>query len=388
MENKEYSLLILGNFTSIYIVQFVRHLKKQNPNAHLFFWGYQPTIDNTDADYKSCYDEYYLFEAEHSTQTSFLQKVNTAHKLRVHFSKFASNKHFDYVNIHYIKPDYFFVLDSLKRKSTKLVLSPWGSDVYRIHGIYKWLVKGIFKAADCITGCDNRFTHDFIHIFNVPECKLRDCELGDEAFDYIVEHKNSIDSDNAKKQLSIDNHYVISCGYNASEAHQHMKIIDAISQVKNQLPENTLLLFPLTYPDNPEYKEQIKKRIHDSGLKAVYFEQFLNIHQLFLIRQATDMFIHVQVSDAASASLCEYLLCEKKIINGTWLQYPELKKNNITPYFEVESIDQLSKAVVNAYHAKPIKIGEELIQDFERQQWKVVIKKWDKMFKEETSKHS
>ena len=101
---------------------------------------------------------------------------------------------------------------------------------------------------------------------------------------------------------------------------------------------------------------------------------------LFLLRQATDMFIHIQPTDASSASLQEYILCEKKIINGSWLQYPQLEKNGLKPYFEVEKLENLGQAIVDAYRSEPIKIDTELFKFFEKQQWKVVIKNWDHLF--------
>lgn len=378
--NKEYSVLILGNFENVYIVQYVKHLKKYNPQAHLFFWGY--TRDKSDADrsFLNCYDEYYLFDINHYAGTSIYEKAKAIIQLRKHFRTFAAGKHFDYVNIQYVKPEYFFLIKYIKEHASKLVLTPWGSDVYGINKFYRFFVKGVFDASDYVTNGNDRFSHDFQKIFNVPEQKMVLCEIGIEPIEYILEHKNLIDTNEAKQQLGIDNHYIITCGYKAQESHQHLKIIEAIHEVRSQLPQNLLLLFPLTYPPNPRYTQAIKQKVADCGLKAVYFENFLDMPHLFLLRQATDMFIHIQPTDASSASLQEYILCEKKIINGSWLQYPQLEKNGLKPYFEVEKLENLGQAIVDAYRSEPIKIDTELFKFFEKQQWKVVIKNWDHLF--------
>ena len=92
------------------------------------------------------------------------------------------------------------------------------------------------------------------------------------------------------------------------------------------------------------------------------------------------MFIHVQPTDASSASLQEYILCEKKIINGSWLKYPELIKNGVIPYFELDNMENLGQKIVDVYRSEPIKIEESLLNEFENKTWNVVIKDWDNLF--------
>lgn len=380
MGNKEYSVLILGNFESFYIVQYVKNLKRYNPQAHLFFWGYTREKNDTDRSFLSCYDDYCLFDIKKQMRSSTFGKLTVISKLRKSFRSFVEGKHFDYINIHYIKPEYYFLIDFFKRYASKLVLTPWGSDVLAVKPFYKFFVKRLLDSADFVTGEEGRFTQDFKRIFNVPENKIAYCVIGFEPIEYIFEHKHTIDINEAKRQLGIDNHFIITCGYSANRAQRHPNIIEAIHQVKDQLPPNLLLLFPVTYPKVPEYIQSIKQMVSDYGLKAVYFEQFLDMRNLFLLRQATDMFIHVQPTDASSASLWEYILCEKKIINGSWLQYPELVKDGKLPYFELDKLENLGKKIVEVYQSAPIEISQVLFKDFEQKQWKVAIKDWDNLF--------
>ncbi len=380
MEDKKYSLLIIGNFESVFIVQFVKHLKKTNPQARLYFWGYTREESDPDRSFLSCYEDYCFFNVRSYINSSVFWKKEAIQQMRKSFSTFVKDKHFDYVNIHYIKPEYVFLLDYFKKCASKLVLSPWGSDVLYINWFKRLLVKRTFNAADYVTGSDNRFANDFKNKFKVPERKFIYCTIGTENIEYFFDHKDKIDINEAKRQLRIDNHYIITCGYKAMDSHQHLKIIDAINQVRDKLPKNLLLLFPLTYPSNPKYIQEIREEVNKCDLKAVYFEHFLDISQLFLLRQATDMFIHVQPTDASSGSLWEYILCKKKIINGKWLQYPELIKNGVKPYYEVDKMENLGQAIVNAYQSEPIKIDSETFMYIEKKQWKVVIKDWDCFF--------
>ncbi len=380
MKNKNYSVLLIGNFESSYIIQFVEHLKRVNPNVHIFFWGYKRDKNEIDRSFVDCYDEYCLFDRKKFIKSSLFWPIKILIELRKSFREFVKGKHFDFVSIQYIKPEYFFLVNYFKKYASYLVLTPWGSDVYRIGAFYKLLLKRIFNRADFITGPDDRFTRDFTKIFNVPLKKIVHCDLGVEPIEYIINHKDQIGCNEAKHQLGVDNCYVITCGYNANPAQKHLKIIEAIQKIKDELPHNLILFFPLTYPNNQEYSQVVKQKVEENGLKAVFFEKYLDLPNLFLVRQATDIFIHVQPSDASSGTLYEYILCEKKILNGAWLEYPDIEKYGVKPYYLLDSLENLGQAIVKAYKSEPIKIDKQVLTDLGKKQWKVVIKDWDCFF--------
>lgn len=387
MNDKEYNVLILANFASVYVVQFVKNLKKVNPAVHIFFWGYTQDMDALGKDYLSCYDEYYLFDINHKAGSSVLEKVRAVIQLKYHFKKFVSGRHFDYISIQYVRPELFFVLHDLKKHSSKLILTPWGSDVYRINKYFKKLAQKIYDAADYVTGPDDRFTRDFTKIFNIPQQKIVHVDLGVEAIEYIIDHKNLTDANEAKHQLGVEGKYVITCGYKAMSEHRHIEMIEAISQVRDRLPDNLVLFFPLTFPKDSAYVDLVKSKVDECGLSAVYFDHFMELPELYLLRQATDLFVHIQPTDASSGTLYEYILCEKKILNGAWLKYPEIEINGTKPYYLVDNLDNLGQSIVNAYKSEPIKINKQVLTDLEKKQWKVVSKDWDYFFSSNLIQH-
>ncbi len=380
MKNKNYSILVIGNYENVYVVQFVKNLKLVNPNVHIFFWGYTREKIEADRSFIDCYEECCFFDIKQYIKSSPLWQIKTIKELRKSFKNFVSGKHFDFVSIQYIKPEYFFLVNYFKKYASYLVLTPWGSDVYWAKGINNFLVKKIFNSADYITGPDDRFTRDFTKIFNVPLNKIVHCDLGVAPIDYIIDHKAQISSDEAKRQLGAANNYVITCGYKAMKIHRHLEMIEAIHKVKNQLPSNLILFFPLTYPHDEKYIDDIRKKVKEYNINAVIFDQFLDIPRLFLLRQATDLFIHIQPTDASSGTLYEYILCEKKILNGAWLEYPDIEINGAKPYYLLDSLENLGEAIVSAYKSEPIKIDKQVLKGLEKKQWKVVIKDWDHFF--------
>ena len=381
---KDYSVLILGFFGSIYIVDFVKSLKKENPSSHIFFWGAEPEDKSAiTQEYLDCYDEYCFHDLNQKfNRIPILCQLETIYLWRKNFNKFAGSKRFDVTNIHFIYYAYVYILDYIKKYSSCLVLTPWGSDVYRIGSKEKLILRYLYRFADYITGRNDGFTKDVLRIFKIPKSKFVQVFLGSSVIDYIKQEKDFINAIEAKKLLGINDSYVITCGYNANSAQNHLGIIEAINKVKDYLPQNIILLFPFTYGSNKEYVDMVKRRVEEYNLRALFFEDFLDIHHLFLLRQATDMFIHVQSTDAGNASLREYLFCEKKVINGEWIRYEDLEINGTVPYFIAKDLKSLDKTIMEAFKSDPINISEATIKIIEEKSWKSAIKGWDNFFSE------
>ena len=380
--HKEYRLLLIGDFYSVYMINFVKSLKRENPNAHIYFWGADRDYEGgDDTDYLNCFERYHLFSLNvRNPRLPIVRTLQTIPFLRNDFISFVDSEVFDFINIHFVEFRYVFLLDCFKRVSSKLVLSPWGSDVYRISRKEKFFLKFLYNSADFISGQDDRFTKDIMHLFNVPKSKFVPVLLNSATIDYIIENKDSISTKDAKSRLGLEDSYVITCGYNGNPAQQHLRIVDAINSVRADLPEKLTLLFPLTYGGSTEYKAEIKKKIKECKLAAFFYEDFLDLSGVFLLRQATDMFIHMQTTDAGSSSLREYMLCGKKIINGSWLHYDDLEQDGIIPYFVANDFDSLGKTIVAAYKSAPKVISENTQKVLERKSSKYTITRTNHFF--------
>lgn len=379
---KDYKILIVGDIDSVYVQNFIKFLKVENPLANIYFWGKSPNTFNMEkSGISECLCDYQYYEIyrkyEKIPVLRFLEGIFRFRKL---FYQFSKGIKFDVINIHFVAFTYLFLIDLLKKTSTHLILSPWGSDVYRIDGIEKKLLRLLFKKADYISGVNNRFTQDVMNIFHVPKSKIAFFDLGSATVDYILDNKAFLSTESAKHKMGIDNMYAITCAYNASPAQQHLHIIDAINIIRDKLPSKLILLFPFTYGGNKEYRELIKSRIDKLGLKALFVEDFLSIQNLFVLRQATDMFIHVQTTDANSTSLGEYLLCDKKVINGGWLRYKELEHGIYTPYFVVNNMENLGETILEAFHNENKIIDEKTLSVLKEKSCSVNAKRANSVF--------
>lgn len=379
-----YNLLIIGFFNSVYIKNLVKNLKKENPHAHIYFFGDRDdTSKDAEQEYTECYDEIFLYENKRRTEKiPIVRGIEFIFRYRKSFNNFIKNKKIDIVNIHYVMDIYVFLLDLMKRYSHRLVVSPWGSDVFYVSSRTRRMLRLLYGKADFITGKpESDFAKVTMEKFSFSASKYySDIECGSEAIDYILSHKDLIDINNAKKQLGIDGNYVITCGYKGEPGQQHLAIIDAINNVKAQLPSNLLLLFPFTYGGSTEYRSSVKKKVEESSLKAVFFEEFVDMSKLFLMRQATDLYIHTLIDDAGGASLKEYLTCEKKAVVGGWLHFADLSKDKELPYFTTDNMQQLDEAILKAYNSPSPVYGNNTRETLLRKGWSKAIKLWNNFY--------
>ncbi len=206
-------------------------------------------------------------------------------------------------------------------------------------------------------------------------------DWGSETIDYIC-NSPKISTEKAKESLGLKDYYTITCGYNAFPAQKHEKIIDAISKVRKNLPEKLVLLFPVTYgfDDRAEYIMSLKQKCKSLDIKALFFDNYLSLSELYNLRMATDMLVHVQPTDVGASSIQEYILCGKKIIHGSWVSYPHLEKYSPLFYYPVDELNDLSDVIVKSYLADPIDISQGLIEDIESRGWNTKMKLWDDFF--------
>ena len=114
-------------------------------------------------------------------------------------------------------------------------------------------------------------------------------------------------------------------------------------------------------------------------------EEFLNDNNLGKLRESTDVFIHAQKTDASSASVQEYLYARKVVYNPVWIQYRDLKDNNVF-YFEYNDYDELVKKLESYLHTG---LSEQELENISKNSdiiwnlssWDSVSKKWEELYK-------
>ena len=393
MDSKNYGIFIVSIFgIPSHIIRFIRNLKQANPSVEITLFSDRP-YDVFSQDISGIIKEYIRWDRKPSkffsrlSQFKFLKGLLDYVTLSKKLNQISKSGHYDIVNIHY--PQYFmcYVMRQLKRMSSSIVVSPWGSDVLRLEGIVKRRkLARVFRKADYTTaGKKGEIGKMLINEMGIDENKFHPLSWGSETIDYINEHLSEVMVEQAKRQLGLESRYVITCGYNAFEEQRHEVMIRAIQSIRNQLPDNLTLLFPVTYgysygTRKKEYVESLKQLCERFELNAVFYEDYLPVSDLFFLRLATDMFVHIQPTDGGNSSLQEYVLCGKKVVHGTWIHYPKLEKYEPLFYFPVEDLEHLDEVILNAYHSENIKVPTEVMEFIRNRGWKAKMKLWNEFF--------
>jgi hypothetical protein len=383
MENKKYSILIIALYCYPgHVLSIINHLRRKNPLIDITL-----LTDSANEMKEAIKDKKVKIEWYNVPPVNYkyrwLNNLIIRHRQCKYFAKFSKGKNFDIVNVHFPNMFMSYVYKHLRSMSTKIVVTPWGSDILTRNKKYLKRMAHLYQNADYIatetrTPLGKRIIDDIV----VDKNKFVGNFFGSDVIDFALKKGDSISQEDAKKRFGLSGRYVITCGYNRREQQRHKAIIAAIDSVKNQLPDNITLLFPMTYGihTRDEYIEGCKKECERRGLPSVFVTDFISVEDVYMLRKATDIFVHVQTTDASSGSLQEYIICNKKIVHGSWIKYEELESFHPLFYFPVENLDRLGEAVVNAYNSDNINIPQGVLDYVKSSGWDNKITQMNNFF--------
>lgn len=374
------NILFIGSAIDPNLIRLIQNIKKYDADNKIILdvlhINPRPNFDNRLNEVRSCVRN--LF---------FVKKVGD-NRLIAYFTRLVNiytgmsnlrNADYDLINIHYSSAYYSFFYPILMRKGRKIMITPWGSDIYRISKLQSLIMKKLYDKADYISCVNGKFKQDVFDKFSIPEAKYVELGFGSTMIDKIILNEN-ISRNEAKDKLGLSKKYVIVCGYNASIGQQHIEIINALSSIKNNLPENVMLVFPMTYAKNAAYIEEVKQTLIESTMPFVVYEDYLNEDVLLYLRKCADVFVHIQISDAFSASVQEYILCDTIVITGEWVRYPSLESWGI-PYVLLKSIEDLSKVLCEVIlNGELFQILPSLKLEIQSKGYKTQAQKWIDFF--------
>ena len=382
MENKKYSMLIVGLYCYYHIPNYIKYLKMRNPLVEITLLTDKPGEMIEKLKDVSINIIHYNVPPVNYKQR-WLRSWVIKHRQCNYFSKFSKDKKFDIVNIHFPNKYMSYVYKDLRKISNNIIVTPWGSDILRRDNKYLKQLSVLYENADYIaTSSISPLGKKIKDTFNINPNKIVGNFFGSDVIDFAIKNSYSISQEDGKRRFGLNGRYVITCGYNQRRQQRHKEIIDSIYKVKNQLPKNLTLLFPMSYGKtaNETDLNECKLLCRDYGLDALFITDFLTIEDIFKLRMATDMFVHVQTTDAGSGSVQEYILCDKKIVHGSWIKYEELEAFQPLFYFPVDRLEDLGNVIVKAYNSDKIEIPQEVKEIIKRSGWEYKSKLMNDFF--------
>lgn len=389
MESKGYKILIACFFgTPGHVIRFIRNLKQANPAVSISLFSERDEAVFS-SDLAGCLEEYFQ-RKKHSGWPKRVWRFRGFFNQRAFFRQIkdiAKSRHYDIVNIHF--PQYFLcgTMRYFRKMADTIVVSPWGSDVLRVNdsGKKRKLAR-VLRRADYITVASTGLFGKVLHQeMGIEESKFHPLAWGSETIDYINNHQSELSREDAKERLGLGGRYLITCGYNAFAEQRHETIIKAIKSKRNELPANLTLLFPVSYGNvtvsrRQDYVEQLRIMCQESDLPSVFYTEYLSVPDVFLLRCATDMFIHIQSTDGGNSSLQEYVLCGAKVVHGAWIHYSRLEQYAPLFYYPVKEPEELGDVIVKAYESAPIQTPNQVMDYIRNRGWKAKMQAWNDFF--------
>jgi len=237
-------------------------------------------------------------------------------------------------------------------KNKKIVCTFWGSDLLRTNDVFNfYFVKKALNRSNIIT-CQSlelkeiilsKFGRNLddkikIAIFPVDEKIYETIDFNENSTEAINEFKLKYDYSSSKTNVLI--------GHNANPSNNHIKIIESLKVIQNK--DKIHLIVNLNYALDAhkklEYKATLTQVLEQSGMSFILLETFFSKEELAISRLATDVFIHLPISDALSGTMLEMMYASSIVITGSWLPYKTFRNAGLN-YHEVSSFDNLPDKV-------------------------------------------
>lgn len=377
-------VLLVGDLSDDkWIGALIKHVKDKDPSLQIdFFWHSYSSKKTNVADKCECI----YFTSRHFP--SIIYKIPM---IRLYFmkadirrsfndllnKKIAESFQYDIINFHYLNNETLCFWSKIKRISKITFLMPWGSDVLRRTKRYCDKMAEYITHYDYIATSDNpRFKTQLITKLHIKESQFVQLDFGVTAIDLLNKY-SSISRQESKHRLGLDDFYIITCGYNAHPAQNHIKIIEAINKVKSQLPNNILLVFPMTYGSDVQ-RTKVREKLDQFGIRGKIFDKYLSDEEIVYLRKCSEMFIHAQNTDSNSASLAEYLLCRTNVINASWLRYEHYEIFG-KPFYSFDNFELLPETILKAYEGGSL-VTDEIADYIKHFGWQYKVIKWVNIF--------
>ncbi len=237
---------------------------------------------------------------------------------------------YDIYNIHFITIKKA-ILCLFLPKNKPIVISTWGSDIFRSNGIANnfWVSRAYKRAntiqvstvemAQCIYEKYGFYLHEKVKFARyMPEYKLVSLIQN-------LRNKKLIINDFKQRYNIPTNAICITIGNNGNFGNQHIKTLKSIEKVT--IDNEICILLPLTYGLSKETENDIAQYMSNSKMNIICFKSYLDWRDLALLRICSDIFITMQITDALSGALTETLYAGNIGIAGSWLPYSTFREN-------------------------------------------------------------
>lgn len=339
-------ILLVGDGNHQYITNYVSWLKKQKQNYFIVDILSYTNINNKN---KKFYDTIYQIKSKNNFYDIILKikGIRRYYRFYLYETIIANLPKYDVVHFHFISVDSYFIVDQIKKnKSSKIILSIWGSDLYKLNSANEKNFIRTCQKADILTFTNQKTINYFRSKYKWEKNNLKLCRFGLAPLDKLKDLKTT--KNEIKTKLGWNTKKIaITIGYNLSPNQQHIEILNQFENEKiKKLSDKIQLILPITYGGTLKYKKQLFKKLNHLPYEYRVYDTFLDDVEVAQIRKASDIMIQLQKTDQFSGSMQEHLFAHNIVITGSWLPYDTLKESNAW-FIEIDKIEELATMLLN-----------------------------------------
>lgn len=381
-------ILIVGDCNSPYIIEQSQWLRK---NARIervdIFSTTVPTNNSIENYYDNLFCYFKKIDLDALSHFDEMSQQIIINYIRI--SEFKSLNNYEIIQIHFVDVSLWSLISYFKSVGKKVITSIWGSDLLRSTEDEDRFRTMIYDASDVITFAQNEtmlntFKNKYPNYLNK---KYTNISFGADIFQNLSKLKKSMNKGKCKALLNIEkNKIIITIGYQANKNHRQVEVLDLLLKNRKILENLDKIQFflPLTYGAPKHEKEKIINHFYTKKVDFVYFDHYLSVTQVCMIRYASDIFINLLTTDAFSNSMREYLYAENIVITGEWLPYGGLLQKGY--YFKtldtIDAIGEVSAFVIENIdeEKKYCRVNDDTLLDYA--DWSLIIKEWLKIYED------
>lgn len=290
----------------------------------------------------------------------------------------------DVLNFHFHEGLCDRLIPCIRENDTKLIISIWGSDLYRISDKTKEKRQKVYPQVDLIHVESPGVKKDFLNTYRVDERRVVSCNFGVYLFENINRLRNDKDSI-IEKMLPKEakDKIIVTCGYNARKGQQHAIMIEQLKSLPEEYKKRLFVVFPLTYTVSYDsFLDEIEDELKDFDIPYYCFREKLGVDDLAKLRILSDVVINIQISDALSSSLVEYFYAGNIMLLGDWLPYEFLKEEYDIHYIpiRINNVAEKIQSVIDNFDKETLLARDNITKTYVLASWESVSSRFVKMF--------
>ncbi len=377
-------VLLLGNARSPFVIDLARYLKRQE-TVVLGLVSDPAPRDGLRPE--EIFDDVYIASPNRPED----DRVRPLSTLVLYFKTLRAlwrrRERYDCLHIHFFGWFHAALALAARHFFPRIVVSIYGADFYRAGPLAHRVQRRALSSMDLVTVSNPETGRQLRRKYGARRLPpIAACSFG---LTPLAELRKAVETTSvkeARRRLGIPPDAVaVTCAYNRSPGHRHLAIIEQVGTLSSEIRDSLFLVLPLTYGGaSPGYVESIEERLTRTGVRHLVLTSYLSNLQTAELRLATDIFIHVPISDQLSGTMQEHLFAGSVVVTGSWLPYSTFRELGVV-FLEVARIEDLARLIPSVLDdlenlKTRARVNRELI--WELSNWDTRIPHWIDVYRE------